>query len=354
MALSLVVCTLNEAAAIGPLISEVSGAFEGVDYELIVVDDGSTDGTPDVVRHCGDARVRLVERSGVRGLASAAIAGWDVARGDLLALMDGDGQHDPALLPALVEALEGSGADLAIGARDLRAAQALSPLRVRLSLAGVWLADLALGAPITDPLSGYFVMRRSFYERGRPRLSGVGFKILVDLIASARPRPKVVERPTALRPRLGGESKLDVRVIADLAALLVEKRLGGLIPARFILFTGVGLSGVVVNVAALGLLLQALPFAPAQALAIFLAMGWNFLINNLLTFRDRRLAGLGMLRGFAAFVAACAVGAAINLAVSTLLYRTGWRWAPAGAIGALLAGVFNFWAVRRVTWRIRS
>lgn len=321
-----------------------------------MVDDASTDGTPDAVRGCGDPRVRLVERIGVRGLASAAIAGWDGARGELLALMDGDGQHDPALLPRLMEALEAGPVEIAIGARNLTEAQALSPLRVVLSRLGVALAGLGLGVRLTDPLSGYFVMRRSLYARVRPRLSGVGFKILVDVVASARPRPKVVELPTALRPRRGGVSKLDIRVIADLVALLVEKRLHGLVPARFILFTAVGVSGVAVNVAALGLLLRGahLRFVVAQALAILAAMLWNFCLNNILTFRDRRLRGVGLVRGFLAFALACGLGAVFNVMVSDGLYRLHLSWAVAGVAGALLAGVFNFWAVRRITWRIRS
>ncbi len=354
--LSLVICTLNEVEAIGPLIAEVKAALASHAYEIIVVDDSSTDGTPDTVCGMGDARIRLIERRDVRGLASAAIVGWDTAMGRWLALMDGDGQHDPALLPRLLADLQASGGDMAIGARDLAAAQALSPLRVALSKAGIWLADLALGVKLTDPMSGYFVMRRDFYERARPRLSGVGFKILVDLVASVRPRPKVVERVTALRPRLGGASKLDLRVIADLVALLAEKRLGGLLPARFILFSAVGVSGVVVNVGVLGVLLSVaqLRFALAQALAIVLAMAWNFWLNNLLTFRDRRLRGAALLRGFAAFAAACGIGALVNVLLAWSLYRLGLAWPIAGGLGALTAGVFNFWAVRRLTWHIRS
>lgn len=358
--LSLVVCTLNEVEAIGPLIAEIAAAMAAaappLAYEIIVVDDGSTDGTPGAVMALQDPRVRLIERVGVRGLASAALAGWDEARAPFLALMDGDGQHDPALLPHLFAALRGSGADLAIGARDLSAHQALSPLRVRLSKAGVWLAGHALRLPLGDPMSGYFVMRRGFYDEVRPRVSGVGFKILVDLAASARARPRFVELTTALRPRHGGVSKLDLRVIADLVALLAEKRLGGLIPARFILFTGVGVSGVAMNLAVLGLLFRVagLPFALSQSLAIFVAMGWNFWLNNQLTFRDRRLRGAALARGFLAFVAACAVGAVVNVALAEMLFRFGLPWPLAGGIGALAAGVFNFWAVRRLTWKVRS
>jgi dolichol-phosphate mannosyltransferase len=353
--ISVVVCTLNEAAAIGPVLGEVADALAGRRYEIIVVDDGSTDGTPDRVRALDDPRIRLIERRGVRGLASAAITGWNAAQGELLALMDGDGQHDPQLLCELIAALEGSSADLAVGVRDLSAEQALSSTRVWLSKAGVRLAGAALRSRITDPMSGYFVMRRSFYDRVRPRLSGVGFKILVDLIASADHRPTIVERTTTLRPRSGGTSKLDSRVIADLVALLLEKRLRSLVPARFILFTGVGLSGVAVNVLALVLFHRAgVHAAYALVGAIFVAMCWNFWLNNLLTFRDQRLRGIGLLFGFAGFVASCALGAVLNFLATEGVQSLGWRLAPAGLFGALAAGVFNFWAVRRVTWRVRS
>ncbi len=354
--ISIIVCTLNEVAAIGPLIAEIQRTLAGTAHEIIVVDDGSTDGTPAAVLAPGDPSVRLIERVDIRGLGSAALAGWDAAGAPLLALIDGDGQHDPALLPGLIAALRAADSDLAIAARDLAAQQALSPLRVRLSRAGVWLADRALGMHLTDPMSGYFVMTRAFYRRARPRVSGVGFKILVDLAASARPRATFVERTTALRPRRGGESKLDLRVVVDLAALLAEKRLGGLIPARFILFTAVGVSGVVVNLAVLGVMFRGLHlhFAVSQAAAILIAMGWNFWLNNLLTFRDRRLRGMDFLRGFVAFAASCALGAVLNVLIAESLFRLGLRWALAGGVGALAAGVFNFWAVRRLTWKVRS
>ncbi len=354
--LSLVICTLNEAAAIGPLLAEIGSALEGVSHEIIVVDDDSADGTAQVVAGLAEAdpSIRLIVRTGVRGLASAAVAGWDVARGNHLALMDGDGQHDPALLPRLLDALDAGDVDVAIGARNLaNEAQALSTGRLHLSRAGVWLAGLVLGARLSDPLSGYFVMTRAFYTQARPRLSAVGFKILVDLVASSPMQVRFIERPTALRERRGGQSKLDARVIADLGALLIEKKLGGLIPARFVLFSGVGVSGVVVNLGVLAVLrsLCNLPFIPAQGLAILTAMGSNFLINNLLTFRDQRLRGWALGQGFLAFVLACALGAVFNWSASVGLHQLlGWPSLIAAAVSAVLAGVFNFWAVRRVTW----
>ena len=335
---------------------EIDEALAGVAHEIIVVDDDSTDATEAVVqaRSQTHPHVRLIVRKGVRGLASAAVAGWDAASGQLLALMDGDGQHDPALLRILVDRLTSSGSDIAIGARDLVGeAQALSPVRLQMSKVATRLAGLVLGARLTDPMSGYFVMTRAFYEETRPRLSAVGFKILVDLVASSRRKVRFVEARTSLRERRGGVSKLDARVIADLAALLIEKRLGSLVPARFVLFSAVGVSGVVVNVLVLEALrkLIHIPFIPAQGVAIFTAMGSNFLINNLLTFRDQRLRGLPLARGFAGFVLACALGAAFNWAASAGLHQLlHWPTLAAAIVSALLAGVFNFAAVRRVTW----
>jgi dolichol-phosphate mannosyltransferase len=288
----------------------------------------------------------------VRGLASAAVRGWDAARGDALALMDGDGQHDPRLISQLVEALAAENADLAVASRYVDAGPSgLTGRRHWLSRAGTRVAGLLLRAPLTDPMSGCFVMRRSWYEAARPRLSAVGFKILVDLVASSRRRLRVAERPTALRPRSGGQSKLDARVVADLGALVAEKWTGGLIPARFVLFAVVGASGIVVNqlLFAAAYLAHAWPLA-AALFGLFGAMAWNFALNNLLTFRDQRLRGAALLGGFAGFCAACTAGAAVNLMVGAGLHGLGARWGWASLAGAVAGGFWNFWAVRRTTW----
>jgi dolichol-phosphate mannosyltransferase len=200
-------------------------------------------------------------------------------------------------------------------------------------------------------MSGCFVMRRSWYEAARPRLSAVGFKILVDLVASSSGRPRIVERPTALRARTGGESKLDARVIADLGALVAEKWTGGLIPARFVLFAVVGTSGIVVNqrLFALARWAGVWPLA-AILVGLFGAMAWNFGLNNLLTFRDQRLRGRALVRGFAGFCLACTAGAAVNFMTAAGLHHFGVGWGWATLTGALIGGVWNFWAIRHTTW----
>lgn len=358
-ALSLVICTLNEAEAIGPVLRETHDALAGLAYEIVVVDDSADDATADVVRAhaAGNPRIRLVHRAGGSGLASAAIAGWDVAEGDILAIMDGDGQHDPRLLPALVRQLDAAGADIAIGSRYIsEGPSGLSGSRRLGSQAATWATRLVLSAPVSDPMSGLFVLRRGWFERVRPRLSGVGFKILADLIASGRTPPKTVELRTALRARAGGSSKLDARVVLDLAALLVEKRSGGLIPCRFTLFALVGSTGVVVHLVVLGLVQAwgSLPFWTAQAAAILSAMTSNFFLNNALTFRDLRLTGRAAIVGLATFYLACLGGAMLNEAIGMAADRFGSHWAVAGAAGALVAAIWNYWSSTRATWRAAS
>lgn len=352
--LSLVICTLNEGEAIGPLLDETRAALGETPFEIIVVDDDSTDGTAEAVSAAADAdpRIRLIVRTGVRGLASAAVRGWDAAAGDVLALMDGDGQHDPALIPQLVAALDG--ADLAIGSRYMSdAASGLTGGRAWISRAATRLAGWVLGVSLKDPMSGCFAMRRGWYESARPHLSTVGFKILLDLVASSSRAPRIVERPTALRPRQGGRSKLDLRVVVDLVSLLIEKRTRGLIPSRFIEFSLVGVTGVGVHMTVLTAvsLARPEPFWAAQATATVVAMTSNYWLNSLLTYRDQRLRGVHAWRGLLMFYLACAGGALFSQVLGGGALELGAHWSVAGLIGALSGGVWNYLATRSVIWR---
>lgn len=232
--LSVVICTLNEHESIGRVLDELEQALDGIRHEVIVVDDSPDERTADAVRRQPSASpLRLVRRQGQRGLSAAAIAGWDAAHGDVLAIMDGDGQHDPYMLRRLLDRMERDGADLAVASRYLESRRSgLNPLRHAVSRSGTRLSSVLLGIPLADPLSGCFLMRRGWYQRVRPRLSGLGFKILIDVAASAPERPVVSQLPTELRQRLGGESKLSLRVALDLLMLLLEKRSHGRWTAR--------------------------------------------------------------------------------------------------------------------------
>lgn len=352
---SLIICTLDEHEAIGGVLDEARAELAGVSHEIIVVDDSANDLTAMVVKaHArADPTVRLIRREGCRGLASAAIAGWDAARGRTLAIMDGDGQHDPRLIGQLLRRLDDGDADLAVASRYLDSAESgLCGPRHLISRGGVMLSGLLLGLRLADPMSGCFAMRRAWYEAVRPSLSGLGFKILVDVVASGRRRPVVEQIPTVLRARAGGESKLDLRVAIDLVTLLVEKRTGGAISARMSQFLMVGATGLAAHMAVLSLAsLTTMPFWAAQTCAILAAMSWNFALNNSLTFRDRRLAGPALWRGLLSFYAACLGGALVSEAAGAALAGVGAPWLVAGAAGAVLGAFWNYQAARRVTWR---
>jgi dolichol-phosphate mannosyltransferase len=353
--LSVVICVLDEAEAIPGVLHELIDELAGLAFEVVVVDDSVADDTARAVRAVmrGDPRIRLVRREGARGLASAAIAGWDAAQGQVLGLMDGDGQHDPRLIRRLLDRLRAADAEVATASRYLtEAGSGLTGFRDAISRIGTGAAQALIGARVTDPLSGLFLMRRDWFETVRGSLTGVGFKILVDVLTSGPRPPSVVEAPTALRSRLGGESKLDLRVMADLAGLLIEKRTGGIIPARLAMFLGVGVTGLTAHLAVL-LSGQAagLSLCSTQALAIWTAMTWNFWANNLLTFRDQRLHGREALVGLGRFYLGCLVGAVVSEAMAMGLNVLGMPGVAAGLMGAAGGGLFNFAAARIGVWR---
>ena len=353
--LSVVICTLDESEAIVGVLREASAALGDLPHELIVVDDSADERTAEAVLavQAAQSNVKLVRRRGERGLSAAVIAGWDAAEGAVLGVMDGDGQHDPHVLPRLYAMLQAEDADVAVGSRYMeRGPSGLTGFRAVLSQSGTALTALILGLRVADPLSGLFLVRRDWLEVVRPRLSGVGFKILVDTIASGRRRPKVVQVPTALRPRGSGQSKLDVRVIAELAALLVEKRTGGLLSARFVLFAGVGLSGMAVNLAVLSAAqaVGARSYALSAAAATVVAMVWNFLLNNVLTFRERRLRGAALWRGLTMFCLASAAGGVLAEGVGVAARGAHASWIAAGILGALAGGVMNYLLASRLSW----
>lgn len=356
--ISLIICTLDEHEAIGGVLDAVSADLAGTSHEIIVVDDSADDRTAQVVedRARRHRSVRLIHRVGTGGLASAAIRGWDAARGQTLAIMDGDGQHDPRLISRMLRRMDETGVELVVASRYLDSAESgLRGYRHLLSRAGVGLSGGLLGLRLADPLSGCFLMRRDWYEAVRPRLSGVGFKILVDIAASHHRRPTTVQIPTALLARAGGESKLDLRVIVDLAALLVEKRTGGAIPARMSLFLLVGATGLATHLAVLALSrLTGFPFWLGQTCAILTAMTWNFGLNNSLTFRDQRLRGPALARGLLSFYAGCLLGALVSEIAGAGLNAAGVPWAVAGLAGAVLSAVWNYQAAKRLTWRAEA
>jgi len=352
--LSLVVPTFNEAENLRVLLPRLEDTLKGLEYEVIVVDDDSPDGSWRVARDHGekDARVRFVRRENARGLGTAVLEGFRQARGRVLAVMDADLQHDETILPRIVE--ESRRNELVVATRFAKGGGTgrWSWLRKLQSRVASELAHLVLDVRLSDPMSGFFALRREVYERVADRMRGQGFKVLVELDCLARPQT-VAEVPYVFRLRKSGRSKLTRGVIADYLSMLVRLRLASPVPGRLMRFVTVGLGGAVVNMACLWLLAERLgvPLALASALAVQIAIVHNFLWNDLWTFRHRRRSGSRLAR-FARFELAVLFGLAVNVGTVVLLHRElALNLFLANAVGIAAGTASNFTFSKLWAWR---
>lgn len=354
--LTVVVPCFNEAPNVEPMVASLRAALEGIDWEVVFVDDDSPDGTAETVKRIArrDRRVRGIRRVGRRGLASAVIEGALSSAADFVAVIDGDRQHDETRLPAMLDALR-RGADLAIGSRHVDGGDASGLAtrgRVTLSAAGIRLAQRLTGTRVTDPMSGYFMLRRVLFDDLAPRLTGQGFKILLDLILSARAPLSITEVPYTFRQREAGESKLDSLVLVQFAGQLLDKLLGGRVPLRFLSFALVGAFGVVVNLAVMLAVRHAgTDFATAQTVGTIVAMVANFELNNRLTYRIMRLRRARYWRGLATFMLVCGLGAIANIGIAGVLFADHAAGIVASAAGSLVGVVWNYAVSATLVWR---
>ena len=358
--LSVVVPCYNERPNVAPMIARLDTALAGIAWEAIYVDDDSPDGTAAEVRRIAqtDPRVRCIRRIGRRGLASAVIEGALASSAGFVAVIDGDLQHDETRLPVMLRALQGGVYDLAVASRHVAGGDntgLANRWRHALSGGGIRLAQMFLPNPLSDPMSGFFMLPRPLFEELAHHLTGQGFKILLDLVLSAPAPLRVIEVPAQFRARVEGESKLDVLVLTQFAGLLIDKVFGGLVPLRFVSFALVGALGVVVNLLVLAVLRQAtgLEFEVEVAVATVVAMVFNFELNNAVTYRDQRLRGPRLWRGLLLFMLVCGVGAIANIGIAQTLFAQHMRWTAAGGIGAVIGVVWNYAVSATLVWRAR-
>lgn len=357
--LAVVVPTFKERDNIIPLLDLLSAALQGIEYEVIFVDDDSPDGTADLVREISlhNPLVRIIHRVNRRGLSSACVEGMLASAAPYVCVMDADNQHDERILPAMFRKLKTEGLDVVVGSRNVAGGSMgdFPRSRVYLSMLGRRFSTRICRCDISDPMSGFFLLTRSFLMEVVHRVSGIGFKILVDLLASSRRPVRMAEVPYQFRTRERGESKLDILVGIEYLQLLLDKLIGEYIPSSFVLFTLVGCVGVVLHLAILGVELFwfHLAFKTGQAVAGLVAMVFNFLLNNLITYRDRRLRGWRILEGLILFCLACSVGLMINLTLADYARNAGAVWYLAGLLGLAVGSVWNYGVTRVLTWRTR-
>jgi dolichol-phosphate mannosyltransferase len=355
--LTVVTPTYNESANIEELVRRIDAALQGVGWELIVVDDDSPDGTSEAVQRLSarDARVRCIRRIGRRGLASACIEGMLSSSAPFLAVMDADLQHDPSALPRMLSVLRAGAADLVIGSRyaDGGSVGEWDGRRLAISRFATRLSALVTRRQISDPMSGFFMLRREVFDACVRKLSALGFKILLDIVASSDSSVRIIEVPIRFGARHAGQTKLSGAAVWEYLLLLADKLVGAWLPVRFVAFVLIGAVGVVVHFAVLTLSFKAmaLPFAASQAAATGTAMVFNFSVNNLLTYAGRSLRGLAWFKGLASFALVCGLGAFANVGVAAYMFGRDAPWQLAALAGIALSAVWNYAVSARYTWK---
>ena len=353
--LSVVVPTFNEAPNIAPLVERLEIALRNVNWQLVIVDDNSPDGTWSLVRALSrsDARISCVRRIGRRGLAGAVVEGAMACAAPFVAVIDADLQHDEQLLPEMLALLRRGSCDVVIGSRYLArrpiVVAGLSRRRRWGSRFANWLGRKALSVELTDPVSGFFMMKRDLIEKAAPRLSPTGFKVLFDILSSQDAVPRCVELPYAFAPRLHGSSKLDHGVMTHYLSLLASKLTRQVLSPRAVMFCLVGATGVAVHLAVLRMVLG-LGFTSAQAVAAVTAMTSNYFINNMVTYRDRQKRGWAILTGYVQFCLLCGVGLVANVAVASFARHWVGAWWLAGLSGAAVGAAWNYVSTSLAVW----
>ena len=357
--LSVVVPTFNERDNVTVLYRRLEATLSGIAWEVVFVDDNSPDGTWEVVRGLArkDSRVRCIRRIGRRGLSGACIEGILASNGPYAAVIDADLQHDETQLPKMVALLRSGEAELVVGSRYIEggSADSFNKQRAGASQLATEVARRVLKVEVADPMSGFFMIRRDRFEELAPQLSTQGFKILLDIIATAQGKLRTIEIPYTFGSRQHGESKLDSMVALDFLGLVLAKLTHDVVSLRFLLFAMVGGTGLVVHLATLFVAHEIFkePFAESQAIGALVAMTSNFVLNNFLTYRDQRLRGFAILRGLLLFYLVCGVGLLANVGVAFAVFDQEPIWWLAGLAGALMGVVWNYAMSGLFVWRKR-
>lgn len=351
---SVVVPTYNEVGNIASIYESLAQALAGRAWELVVVDDDSPDGTANAVRELGARHdnVRCIQRIQERGLCSAVHWGVQAAHGEVIVVMDGDLQHEPALIPQMLEALQ-AGNDIVSGSRFLEGAaeKGLSRRRRRLSDWGNKLTNRFLGTTLSDPLTGFFATSRRLFLKSIPMMQADGFKVFFDLVYHNR-AVTIRELPFEFQRRRHGESKLDLYMLWLLACDIVSKISRGLLPPRLVSFVGVGLIGSIFHFAILYASMDlGAVFWVAQAIATVVAMVFNFTINNVLTFSDERLRGAAFYKGLLLYSLIASVGIVANVSTAQIAYmRLNGHTFIAATTGLVIDVIWRFVVSNRLIW----
>jgi dolichol-phosphate mannosyltransferase len=365
---SIIIPTYNEHGNIESLVHGLGSALAGHSYQIVFIDDNSSDGTAELAESLKNKHpIKVIVRRDQRGLASAVVDGLSHTSGQIIAVMDADLQHPPPVVPDLLLAME-KGADIAVASRYVPGGgcQGWSLTRRLISRGAIFLAHLLLPAtrPVSDPMSGFFMFKREVVTGAH--LNPAGYKILLEILMVGKYQ-KVTEVPFTFVTRQKGQSKLNARQQTDYLRHIFSlmRRSGELL--RFIKFCIVGLSGVGVNFGLYWVLTRFAGFAPlednasgniisgnlATVISIETSIITNFILNNYFTFADRNTRGIKAFLGrLLNFNLICLIGGLIQIGMVNLLAVVlGLYDLIAYPIAILVATLWNFLLNNWWTWR---
>jgi dolichol-phosphate mannosyltransferase len=357
--LTVVVPCFNERDNIDYLIAGfISADSQGRMSNVIFVDDDSPDGSSEYIKNLevDSFHVSCIRRVGRTGLSSAVIEGILLADSEYVAVMDGDGQHDPIDLISMFGRMQLEGHQFIIGSRfiDESLVQGHSGFRYVISKIGIRISNNILGRSLTDPLTGFFIFKRSIFIESIRGIRPTGFKILLELLYLLKNvNISVVEHPIAFKSRFSGKSKLDTMVILEFVEQMLGFMTKGLFPVNFLGFALVGASGIAFHFAVLSLLYFIIDrsFLFSQFAATFAAIVFNFYLNNQLTFRKSRLNDKDWFKGCRNFIFICSIGAIVNIGVADYLFGHQVPWWLAALFGIGAGGIFNFSLAKNYVWK---
>lgn len=373
--LSIIVPTYNEKDNILHFIDEIEKVMNNVNvlYEIIFVDDNSPDETWKVIRTVSEKNlnVKLIRRFHERGLSSAVIRGMEIAQGNFFLVMDADLQHDPKVIPAMLQKIQTC--DLVVASRNHKEGSygKFSKIRKKLSSIANSLSKQILPYKVSDPMSGYFMIRNEAFYNVAPRLNPRGFKILLEILGKSK-NLKIAEVGYEFRIRKYGESKLTFGVVESYFFSLLEITFGNLFSIVFTRYALVGISGVFVNL--LGQWIGNFLFQEASHdykqdgyLLPSLAVGFGFVLsvihnfywNNKWTFSEYKKKSLSeLVFGFSLFFLIAIMGFFIQFSV--------WRYTHlllsskihseyltyfCNLLGILAAMIGNYYLNKTITWK---
>ena len=358
--ISVIIPTYNEYKNLPKLLDQLLNLETIFEKEIIIVDDNSSDGTQNLARSYSqnDRRIRLISRLGRSGLSSAIKEGCLCASGDLIVIMDADGQHEPNSIINGLEKFNNKNIDIIIGSRFLEESiiKGLSSKRESGSSIANFLARITLHSgykKLTDYMTGFILLKRNSCIKYIEKIDVNGFKFLYELLSLSKGKLKVIEIPLVFGFREFGKSKLDLAVIWDFLISLIHNFFGRIIPRRAFSFALVGLIGVFVQMFAIYFLLAVTDFDFEKILpvGVILAATSNYIINNILTFRSNKLSGKNFYFGLFKFLLVASLPIIANIGVANLFYnQLSTNTFFAQIAGILVVFIWNYAASSRVVW----